>query len=209
MKKAKKTKKKPSKTKSARKPTYTTWEKSLRTNVKSTPTRSKVPKKPKKTPKSAAVRKGKTVKKKMKSRKTKSSKLKKKKPQKKKKAKKKAKPKEPSSFISDFSSEKLPNLQQKISDLQIENQQLKKTDLRQVKSFNFVYQADKATRDSAGEAYRPPVNPFQMGVKLPMNSGQQSDNGLFGVKATRLLSNGRAADWQTFRGDRASRSKSS
>lgn len=184
VKKTKTAKKKTPRTKPRKQATYTNWKNSLRSHVK---LKSMRPKKTKKNPKSATARKAKTVKKKMKSRKTKSTKLNKKKSKKKRKPKKKTKPKQTSSFISDLSMDKSLTLNKKIGDLQIENQQLKKAEFDAVKSFNFVYQV----RRDAENQFQPQPNPFQLAIKLPRNSGEQSSQKRFDPKMGRLVKSGK------------------
>jgi IS30 family transposase len=154
----------------------------------------------KKLGKSARSKKAKTVKKKLKGRKAKSSKLKNKKTKTKKKVKKKKKKKRAnSSVISDLSSIVENNIQEKISNLKIQDQQLKNLPLEAQKSFNFVYQSKPIARNS--ESYKHPPNPFQSKpMKLPINKGQFVKNNIFGNNKINILRNGSNGKFKTLRG---------
>jgi hypothetical protein len=188
-KKVKKSSKRRTSTKSKKPTTYTTWENSLRSNVKFKSQRINKSRKPTKSVKS---KKAKTVKKKMKTRKTKSSKLKAKKTKTKKKTKKKKKKRKVnSSVISDLSSIIENNIQEKISSLKIEDHKLKNQPLQAQKAFNFVYQG-KSLEGNEMDSYQPIPNPFEAKMmKLPTNSGQFAKNNIFGNSKIANLNHGK------------------
>ena len=166
---------------------YTTWEKSLRSNIKY---KSQRPEKSRKIRRSTKPKKAKTVKKKMKSKKLKSSKLKAKRTKKKKKVKKRKTMN--SSVISDLSSKAENNIQDKISSLRIQDQKLKNMPLQAEKAFNFVYQGRPIEQDIKSESYKPVPNPFQVKpMRLPANSGQFTNKNIFGNSKISKLNNGK------------------
>lgn len=193
-KKAKAAKKKIAKPKLPPRRKYTTWANSLRSNVKPRPQK---PKQARKAPKSAGLRKGKTVKRKLKSRKAKSSKPKQKKPKRKKpkrKAKKKTKPKArpklESSFISDLSAKEFGNARKRDWNFEIEDTSQRNVQLQAGGALNFVYQANGGTQADGIEPEQHLPNPFRAAIKLPANSGQSSRTNTFGAGPAQLLSKG-------------------